>query len=255
MIRPVHAERSGIVQSIATRDVGVAVVALGGGRTRPQDPIDHAVGLTDLAAVGDTVDASRPLAIVHARSEKEARGGSARRARMPIASAMRRPHPRRAFSNGSRPKHEPSRCRHLGDAALGRALPAAPARSRHRRAGRGFRQIRHPLRGHLGSEAGKPLRPAQSRSALLARRRRRSSDELSRSAGCADRARGAGRSHPSHERVHGAALPHAPARSAPLRRGSEGEALASPTVRRPSQATCASASWASACWVRIPPAS
>ncbi|HZH08782.1 MAG TPA: thymidine phosphorylase [Microvirga sp.] len=73
VIRPIHAERSGIVQSIATRDVGVAVVALGGGRTRPQDPIDHAVGLTQLAEIGETVDASRPLAIVHARSEEAAR--------------------------------------------------------------------------------------------------------------------------------------------------------------------------------------
>ena len=69
---PVYAERSGIVQSIATRQVGVAVVALGGGRTRAQDPIDHAVGLTALASVGDNIDASRPLAIVHARSEKAA---------------------------------------------------------------------------------------------------------------------------------------------------------------------------------------
>jgi thymidine phosphorylase len=72
VIRPIHAERSGIVQQVATRDIGVAVVALGGGRTRPQDPIDHAVGLTSLAAIGDTVDASRPLAIVHARSEDAA---------------------------------------------------------------------------------------------------------------------------------------------------------------------------------------
>ena len=72
VIRAVHAERSGTVQQIATRDVGVAVVALGGGRTRPQDAIDHAVGLTDLAAVGDAVDKDRPLAIVHARSEEAA---------------------------------------------------------------------------------------------------------------------------------------------------------------------------------------
>jgi len=72
VIRPVHAERSGIVQSIATRDVGVAVVALGGGRTRPQDPVDHAVGLTGLAEIGGTVDANRPLAMVHARSEEAA---------------------------------------------------------------------------------------------------------------------------------------------------------------------------------------
>jgi len=72
VIRAVHADRSGIVQSIATRDVGVAVVALGGGRTRPQDPIDHAVGLTELAGIGEAVDASRPLAMVHARSEDAA---------------------------------------------------------------------------------------------------------------------------------------------------------------------------------------
>ncbi|WP_445502274.1 thymidine phosphorylase [Microvirga sp. G4-2] len=73
VVRPIHAERSGIVQSIATRDVGVAVVALGGGRTRPQDPIDHAVGLTRLAEIGETVAAARPLAIVHARSEEAAK--------------------------------------------------------------------------------------------------------------------------------------------------------------------------------------
>ncbi|PVE25909.1 thymidine phosphorylase [Microvirga sp. KLBC 81] len=73
VVRPIHAERSGIVQSIATRDVGVAVVALGGGRTRPQDPIDHAVGLIQLAEIGETVDADRPLAIVHARSEEAAK--------------------------------------------------------------------------------------------------------------------------------------------------------------------------------------
>ncbi|WP_243374356.1 thymidine phosphorylase [Microvirga solisilvae] len=72
VVRAIHAERSGIVQSVATRDVGVAVVALGGGRTRPQDPIDHAVGLTQLAEIGETVDANRPLAIVHARSEEAA---------------------------------------------------------------------------------------------------------------------------------------------------------------------------------------
>lgn len=69
VVRPIYAERAGVVQKIATRDVGVAVVALGGGRTRPQDPIDHAVGLTELADIGATVDTHRPLAIVHARSE------------------------------------------------------------------------------------------------------------------------------------------------------------------------------------------
>ena len=43
--------------------------ALGGGRTRPQDAIDHAVGIVELAGIGDTVGPDRPLGIVHARDE------------------------------------------------------------------------------------------------------------------------------------------------------------------------------------------
>ena len=44
---------------------------LGGGRTRPQDPVDHAVGLTHLAAVGEPVGPDHPLAVVHARNQQQ----------------------------------------------------------------------------------------------------------------------------------------------------------------------------------------
>ncbi len=63
--------RTGAVTRIDTRAVGMVVVALGGGRTRPQDPVDHAVGLTRLAGVGDAVGPDRPLAIVHARTQAQ----------------------------------------------------------------------------------------------------------------------------------------------------------------------------------------
>ncbi len=63
--------KAGAVTRIDTRAVGMVVVALGGGRTRPQDPVDHAVGLTSLAGVGDAVGPDRPLAIVHARSQAQ----------------------------------------------------------------------------------------------------------------------------------------------------------------------------------------
>jgi thymidine phosphorylase len=61
-----------MVQAIATREVGLAVVALGGGRTRPQDAVDHTVGFTDLAGLGEAVDQERPLAVVHAATETQA---------------------------------------------------------------------------------------------------------------------------------------------------------------------------------------
>ncbi len=72
IVRPVHADRTGIVQRIATRDVGVAVVALGGGRTRPQDPIDHAVGITALQPIGARMEEGEPIALVHARTDADA---------------------------------------------------------------------------------------------------------------------------------------------------------------------------------------
>jgi thymidine phosphorylase len=67
----VPAGRAGRVSAIDTRAVGLAVVTLGGGRTRPQDPIDPAVGLTELAEIGADVGDDRPLAIVHARTTEQ----------------------------------------------------------------------------------------------------------------------------------------------------------------------------------------
>ncbi|HEX2727112.1 MAG TPA: thymidine phosphorylase, partial [Beijerinckiaceae bacterium] len=72
VVKAVQADAAGFVRTIATRDIGIAVVALGGGRTRPQDAIDHAVGFTGLAGLGDRVDAERPLGFVHARTEEQA---------------------------------------------------------------------------------------------------------------------------------------------------------------------------------------
>ncbi len=72
VMRPVEATIAGTVQDILSRNIGVAVVALGGGRTRPQDPVDHAVGFSELAGIGERVDGARPLGIVHARTEAAA---------------------------------------------------------------------------------------------------------------------------------------------------------------------------------------
>jgi thymidine phosphorylase len=72
IVVPVMPARSGVVTGIDTRATGLAVVVLGGGRTRPQDGVDHAVGLTELAPVGAAVGPDRPLCVVHARTEASA---------------------------------------------------------------------------------------------------------------------------------------------------------------------------------------
>jgi thymidine phosphorylase len=58
---------------VDVRAVGLAVVAMGGGRLRETDPVDHAVGLTEVAAPGERVGpGERPLALVHAASVESA---------------------------------------------------------------------------------------------------------------------------------------------------------------------------------------
>jgi len=77
-------ELAGVVTGMDTRAVGIAVVALGGGRRRADDAIDPAVGLTRMCGLGERVDGERPLAIVHAADEDSA-GAACRALRAAIA--------------------------------------------------------------------------------------------------------------------------------------------------------------------------
>ena len=69
VIRPVFANTSGYICSIDTKAVGSAVIYLGGGRQRVEDMIDPAVGIAQIANVGQSVDSGIPLAYIHAASE------------------------------------------------------------------------------------------------------------------------------------------------------------------------------------------
>jgi len=73
----VHAERGGIVQAVDTRAIGLAVVALGGGRKRPEDEVDPAVGFSALALPGERVGDEQPLGLVHARDAASAERAAA----------------------------------------------------------------------------------------------------------------------------------------------------------------------------------
>ncbi|MFI5014119.1 MAG: thymidine phosphorylase [Hyphomicrobiales bacterium] len=75
--RPVMTYLRGFVTAIDARRLGLAVVGLGGGRTRPQDSIDPSVGLTRLAGIGAAISEDTPLAVVHARDEAQADAAAA----------------------------------------------------------------------------------------------------------------------------------------------------------------------------------
>ncbi len=72
VVREVAAGTSGYVTGIDGEAVGMAVVHLGGGRLKGGDRIDPSVGFSNVALIGDTVDADTPLARIHADSEDAA---------------------------------------------------------------------------------------------------------------------------------------------------------------------------------------
>ena len=74
----VTAEQAGVISEIDTRGVGMAVVALGGGRRMPTDTIDHTVGFDRLLGLGARVEAGTPLARLHARDAATAADASRR---------------------------------------------------------------------------------------------------------------------------------------------------------------------------------
>ncbi|GAL06063.1 thymidine phosphorylase [Photobacterium aphoticum] len=69
--KPVYAEQNGYVYAMDTRALGMAVVGMGGGRRVAADTIDYAVGLSDMARLGDEANAEHPLAVIHARTEAQ----------------------------------------------------------------------------------------------------------------------------------------------------------------------------------------
>lgn len=70
IIKPVYANEVGTIHAVDTHGVGMTVVALGGGRSHPDDALDYRVGLTDLVEKGQSVDADTPIGVVHANSEE-----------------------------------------------------------------------------------------------------------------------------------------------------------------------------------------
>jgi pyrimidine-nucleoside phosphorylase len=77
LVREYRARAPGYVHATLSREIGRAVVALGGGRQTIDDEIDPAVGIVVPAKPGDLVERDDVIAIVHARDESGCRAAMA----------------------------------------------------------------------------------------------------------------------------------------------------------------------------------
>ncbi len=71
LIIELTAPKSGVIHKIHTREIGLAVVQLGGGRSRADQKIDHAVGLDNIMKLGETVQQGQSLVQVHVQNEAQ----------------------------------------------------------------------------------------------------------------------------------------------------------------------------------------
>jgi thymidine phosphorylase len=71
-VMPLPSPGDGVIAATDTREIGLAVVALGGGRRVSSDKVDPRVGLSHILPLGTRVGAGEPLMHVHASSRDAA---------------------------------------------------------------------------------------------------------------------------------------------------------------------------------------
>lgn len=73
--RRVHGE--GFLVAVESRDIGNALIELGGGRKKVGEALDHSVGFENFAAIGTKLGAETPLAVIHAATDTAAEAAEA----------------------------------------------------------------------------------------------------------------------------------------------------------------------------------
>ena len=71
VIAPVYSYEPGYIASMDCHKIGMTLVRLGAGRAQPEDKIDFAVGISNVAHVGDIVNEARPLCLLHAQDQDQ----------------------------------------------------------------------------------------------------------------------------------------------------------------------------------------
>ena len=71
IVEPLLALSSGYVAQADAELIGKACLVLGAGRTKTTDAVDHAVGVSALAKVGERIERSQPLALVHVNDDQK----------------------------------------------------------------------------------------------------------------------------------------------------------------------------------------
>ncbi len=71
IIKPIFTKNHGYVESMNTRNIGLSLISLKGGRTHPDQKLDYSTGFCNFCQIGDFVDNENPLCFIHANNEDD----------------------------------------------------------------------------------------------------------------------------------------------------------------------------------------
>lgn len=71
IVKPVFATQTGYISSMNTRNIGLSLIELKGGRTRSDQKLDYATGFSNFCQIGDKIEKDTPLCFIHAQSEED----------------------------------------------------------------------------------------------------------------------------------------------------------------------------------------
>ena len=69
--KDIFVQNSGWVEKIHTRELGLTLIELGGGRKQVTDRINYGVGYDNVCSVGDKIDSSRPLLTLYSNNMED----------------------------------------------------------------------------------------------------------------------------------------------------------------------------------------
>ncbi len=69
--KDIFGQNSGWVKKIHTRELGLTLIELGGGRKQVTDKINYGVGYDNVCSVGDKIDSSRPLLTLYSNNMED----------------------------------------------------------------------------------------------------------------------------------------------------------------------------------------
>ena len=71
IVKPILASHSGYVCAMDVRAIGLSLVTLKAGRSKADDAIDYAVGLSGMVQISDYIEQGQPLAVAHVRNDNQ----------------------------------------------------------------------------------------------------------------------------------------------------------------------------------------